>query len=86
MHVRWIIWKSLAPLQVSIFNKDISWEDFDMQHPTEEGKIMENRCSICAGDLQSPDHLMLYCQLAKVLWDLGVTQVAREFLRLLQDL
>ena len=66
-----IIWRSWAPMRVSFFAWEASWNRIlTTDQLKRRGWILPNRCYLCKMEEETSDHLLLFCKKATLLWSL----------------
>ena len=66
-----IIWRSWAPMRVSLFAWEASWNKIlTIDQLKRRGRNMPNRCYLCKMEEETNDHLILFCKKATMLWSL----------------
>ena len=43
------------------------------------GRALANRCCLCEEDEETIDHLLIYCKIARMLWDLFLTTIGTSW-------
>ena len=66
-----IIWRSWAPMRVSFFAWEASWNRIlTIDQLKKRGWNMPNRCYLCKMEEETSDHLIIFCKKATMLWNL----------------
>ena len=66
-----IIWRSWAPVRVSFFAREASWNRvLTTDQLKRRGWNMPNRCFLCKEEEETNDLLFLFCNKASMLWNL----------------
>ena len=65
------IWRASVPPKVTFF----AWEAsrgkvLTLEQLQRRGCLLENRCFLCLPEVETMDHLLLYCVKIRVLWNL----------------
>ena len=75
------IWRTNVPPKVAFFAWEASWgKILTLEQVQRRGYSLENRCFLCLSEVETMDHLLLYCVKTWALWNLffslfGVTWV-----------
>ena len=63
------IWKSWAPTRASFFGWEAAWNRLlTIDRLKRFGWNIPNRCFLCKNEEESIDHLLLFCEKARMLW------------------
>ena len=65
------IWRASVPHKVAFFAQEASWSKvLTLEQLQRRGHSLANRCFLCLSEVQMVDHVLLYCEKTRVLWNL----------------
>ena len=65
------IWWASVPPKVAFFAWEASWDKIlTLDQLQRRGYSLANRCFLCLFEVETVDHLLLYCAKTRVLWNL----------------
>ena len=65
------IWNYVIPSKISFFAWEASWgKAITLDQLKRRGGALANRCCLYEEDEETIDHMLIYCKMAKMLWDL----------------
>ena len=65
------IWRASVPPKVAFFAWEASWDKIlTLDQLQRRGDSLANRCFLCLFEVETVDHLLLYCAKTQVLWNL----------------
>ena len=65
------IWNFVIPSKISFFAWEASWgKAITLDQLKRRGRALANKCCLYEDDEETIDHMLIYCKMAKMLWDL----------------
>ena len=67
-----IVWNPWIPSKVSFFTWEVCWgKSLTLDQLQKRGWTLANRCALCKAELETIDNILLHCDKARLLWQMG---------------
>ena len=71
-----LIWRASTPVKVAVFVWEASLgKMLTIDNLQKRGITLVNKCYMCKGESNSVDHLLVYCKVARALWELAMNRL-----------
>ena len=71
-----LVWNPVAPPKTGVFAWEAAWgKVLTLDHLKRRGMNFANRCFMCEEEEETIEHLLIHCNLAKILWNLFLSIV-----------